>query len=60
MADASEETIVRVAFKFLDLQNFMQALVRSIEGTIRSYVATKRQAEILGLRTEIVQHVKED
>jgi regulator of protease activity HflC (stomatin/prohibitin superfamily) len=60
VADASEETIVRVAFKFLDLQNFMQALVRSIEGTIRSYVATKRQAEILGLRTEIVQHVKEE
>lgn len=60
VADASEETIKRVAFKFLDQRNFMQALVRSIEGTIRSYVATKRQAEILGLRTEIVQHVKEE
>jgi regulator of protease activity HflC (stomatin/prohibitin superfamily) len=60
VADASEETIKRVAFKFLDSRNFMQALVRSIEGTIRSYVATKRQAEILGLRTEIVQHVKEE
>jgi regulator of protease activity HflC (stomatin/prohibitin superfamily) len=60
VADASEETIKRVAFKFLDTRNFMQALVRSIEGTIRSYVATKRQAEILGLRTEIVLHVKEE
>jgi regulator of protease activity HflC (stomatin/prohibitin superfamily) len=60
VADASEETIKRVAFKFLDQRNFMQALVRSIEGTIRSYVATKRQAEILGLRTEIVEHVKEE
>lgn len=60
VADASEEIITRVAFKFLDQRNFMQALVRSIEGTIRSYVATKRQAEILGLRTEIVQHVKEE
>lgn len=58
VADASEETIKRVAFKFLDTKNFMQALVRSIEGTIRSFVATKRQAEILGLRLEIVEHVK--
>lgn len=36
----------------------MQALVRSIEGSIRSFVATKKQAEILGLRNEIVDDVK--
>ena len=54
----SEETIKNVAFKFVDERNFMQALIRTIEGTIRSFVATKRQAEILGLRTEIVQEVK--
>ena len=55
-----EETIKNVAFKFINLQNLMQALVRTIEGSIRSYVATKRQAEILGLRTEIVSHVKQE
>lgn len=54
----SEETIKNVAFKFVDKTNFMQALIRTIEGTIRSFVATKKQAEILGLRTEIVQEVK--
>lgn len=54
----SEDVIKNVAFKFVDDRNFMQALIRTIEGTIRSFVATKKQAEILGLRTEIVQEVK--
>jgi prepilin-type processing-associated H-X9-DG protein len=54
----SEETVKNVAFKFINYQNFMQALIRTIEGTIRSFVATKKQAEILGLRTEIVSEVK--
>lgn len=54
----SEETIKNVAFKFIDMNNLMQALIRTIEGTIRSYVATKKQAEILALRTEIVTEVK--
>ncbi len=54
----TEETIKNVAFKFVDQENFNQALIRTIEGTIRSFVATKKQAEILGLRTEIVLEVK--
>ena len=53
-----EETIKNVAFKFVDQNNFNQALIRTIEGTIRSFVATKKQAEILELRTEIVLEVK--
>lgn len=54
----AEATIKNVAFKFVDDRNFMQALIRTIEGTIRSFVATKKQAEILGLRTEIILEVK--
>ncbi len=54
-----EETIKNVAFKFIDERSFMQALVRTIEGSIRSFVATKRQSEILGLRGEIIEHVKD-
>ncbi len=54
-----EETIKKVAFKFLSERDLMQALTRTIEGTIRSFVATKRQAEILALRKEIVEYVKE-
>ena len=54
----SEEMVKNVAFKFVDERSFMQALIRTIEGTIRSFVATKKQAEILGLRTEIILEVK--
>lgn len=53
-----EETIKSVAFKFIDEASFMQALIRTIEGSIRSFVATKRQSEILALRSEIIEHVK--
>jgi regulator of protease activity HflC (stomatin/prohibitin superfamily) len=53
-----EETIIKVAFKFFSDKDLMQALIRTIEGNIRSYVATKRQAEVLGLRREIVEYVK--
>lgn len=53
-----EETIKNVAFKFIDEASFMQALTRTIEGSIRSFVATKRQSEILALRSEIIEHVK--
>ncbi len=58
--NAGEETIKKVAFKFFSDKDLMQALVRTIEGNIRSYVATKRQAEILGLRREIVDYVKSE
>lgn len=54
-----EETIKNVAFKFIDDRSFMQALVRTVEGSVRSFVATKRQSEILSLRREIVHEVKE-
>jgi regulator of protease activity HflC (stomatin/prohibitin superfamily) len=36
----------------------MQALIRTIEGSIRSYVASQKQSEILGLRHELVESVK--
>lgn len=54
-----EETIKNVAFKFINDQNFMQALIRTIEGTIRSFVASKKQSEVLSLRKDIVDHVKD-
>lgn len=57
--DAADETVKNVAFKFVDDRNFMQALVRSIEGSIRAFVATKKQSEVLGLRKEITHEVKD-
>ncbi|MCU7550583.1 SPFH domain-containing protein [Chitinophagaceae bacterium LB-8] len=56
--NSNEETIKNVAFKFISDRDFMQALIRTIEGNIRSLVATKKQYEILGLRREIVEYVK--
>ena len=52
-------TIENVAFKFMDERSFMQALIRSVEGAVRAFVATKKQSEILLLRSEIIFHVKE-
>ena len=56
--NADEETIKKVAFKFFADKDLMQALIRTIEGNIRSFVATKKQAEVLGLRRDIVEYVK--
>lgn len=54
-----DSTIQNVAFKFIDDRSFMQTLARSVEGTVRAFVATKRQGEILGLRRELVGEVKD-
>jgi regulator of protease activity HflC (stomatin/prohibitin superfamily) len=57
--NSTEETIKKVAFKFISDKDLMQALVRTIEGNIRAFVATRKQSEILGLRLDIVEFVKE-
>lgn len=54
-----EESVKNVAFKFISDKDLMQALIRTVEGSIRAFVATKKQAEILSLRREIVEFVKE-
>lgn len=57
--NSNEETIIKVAFKFISNEDLMKALVRTVEGSIRAYVATKKQAEVLTSRREIVDYVKE-
>ncbi len=57
--NADEETVKKVAFKFISDKDLMQALIRTVEGSIRAFVATKKQAEILTARREIVDYVKE-
>lgn len=54
-----EETIKNVAFKFINQASLMQALTRTVEGSVRSFVATKRQNEILMLRRELIDTIKE-
>lgn len=56
--DQTEDTIKSVAFKFIDFGSLMQTLNRTVEGSVRGFVATKRQNQILGLRRDIVEAVK--
>lgn len=58
VANSNEETMKNVAFKFFHEKDFMTALTRTIEGSVRGFVATKKQSEILSLRSEIVEFVK--
>ncbi len=57
--NADEDTLIKVAFKFISNKDLMQALVRTVEGSIRAFVATKKQAEVLTARREIVDYVKD-
>jgi regulator of protease activity HflC (stomatin/prohibitin superfamily) len=57
--NAQEDTLIKVAFKFISNKDLMQALVRTVEGSIRAFVATKKQAEVLTARREIVDYVKD-
>ncbi|MHB8259869.1 MAG: SPFH domain-containing protein [Bacteroidia bacterium] len=57
--NTEEQTIKNVAFKFIDERNLMQALVRSVEGSVRAFVATKKQSEVLLLRRDIVLAIKD-
>jgi prepilin-type processing-associated H-X9-DG protein len=59
VVNQQEESIKNVAFKFIDDKNLMQALVRSIEGSVRAFVASKKQSEVLSLRRDIVEAVKD-
>lgn len=53
------ETIQLVAFKFINQESFATAMTSAVEASVREFVATKKQAEILGLRMEITSHAKE-
>src|SRR6187549_1363562 len=57
--NVQEETIKNVAFKFISVKDLMQALIRTVEGSIRAFVSTKKQAEVLNVRRDIVENVKE-
>jgi len=56
--DNAEETVKKVAFKFVSDRDFMATLTRTVEGSIRAFVAIKKQQEILSLRREITEAVK--
>lgn len=59
VSDHDAETIKRVAFAFIDSRAFGTALTSAVEASVREFVATKLQADVLGLRGTIVAHAKE-
>jgi regulator of protease activity HflC (stomatin/prohibitin superfamily) len=58
VSDHEPETVKTVAFKFIDEKSFDIALLSAVEASVREYVATRKQSEVLGLRAEIVNHAK--
>jgi regulator of protease activity HflC (stomatin/prohibitin superfamily) len=60
VASADEETVKKAVFSFATPQEFQLALQRTIDGSIRQFVATTKQADILGMRAEIVDHTKKN
>ena len=59
VTDHQPETIQLVAFKFINYDAFNIAMTSAVEASVREFVATKKQADVLGLRTEIASHAKE-
>jgi regulator of protease activity HflC (stomatin/prohibitin superfamily) len=60
VANADEDTIKKAVFSFASQNEFLLALQRTIDGSIRQFVASTKQADILGMRGEIVQHTKKN
>jgi regulator of protease activity HflC (stomatin/prohibitin superfamily) len=60
VAAADEESIKKAVFSFATPQEFQLALQRTIDGSIRQFVATTKQADILAMRAEIVEHTKKN
>jgi len=58
VSDHEPETVKTVAFKFIDEKSFDIALLSAVEASVREFVATRLQSEVLGLRGEIVNHAK--
>src|SRR6266700_1071885 len=60
VAAADDESIKKAIFSFATPQEFQLALQRTIDGSIRQFVATTKQSDILGMRSEIVDHTKKN
>jgi regulator of protease activity HflC (stomatin/prohibitin superfamily) len=60
VAGSDEDAIKKAVFSFATPQEFQLALQRTIDGSIRQFVATQKQADILGMRAEIVEHTKKN
>lgn len=60
VASPDEESVKKAVFSFATPQEFQLALQRTVDGSIRQFVATTKQSDILGMRAEIVDHTKKN
>lgn len=58
VADSAELTVKRAAFAFAEQAEFSIAMQRLIEDETRTYVATQRQAEMIGISQEVVRRIQ--
>ncbi len=60
VADATELTVKRAAFAFAHQDEFVMSMMRLIEDETRTYVATQRQAEMIGISQDVVRRIQEN
>ncbi|MFM8332567.1 MAG: SPFH domain-containing protein [Candidatus Methylumidiphilus sp.] len=58
IADRREETVKRAVYSFASQDEFVLSLRKLLEDETRSYVATKRQAEMIGISQDVVFRIK--
>jgi regulator of protease activity HflC (stomatin/prohibitin superfamily) len=58
VADSAELTVKRAAFAFAEQTEFSIAMQRLIEDETRTYVATQRQAEMIGISQDVVRRIQ--
>ena len=60
VAGSDDESIKKAVVSCATPQECQLALQRTIDGSIRQFVATTQQSDILGMRSEIVDHPKKN
>ena len=58
VADGTEAAVKRAAFAFASQEEFQLSLCRLLEDETRTYVATQRQAEMIGISQDVVHRIK--
>jgi regulator of protease activity HflC (stomatin/prohibitin superfamily) len=58
VADAQEATVRRAAFAFAQQEEFVLSMRRLIEDETRTYVATQKQAEMIGISQDVVRRIQ--
>lgn len=60
IADCTNESIKKSHFSFVSQSNLFTSIHRLLEDETRTYVATKRQAEMIGISQDVVHRIKDN